>query len=291
MTITLIISAVLSILQIVGLILLLVVLIKQFKHGGALNGIIGLITCGFWTFIWGWIKHKGLQLTKVMVVWTIIIVAPIGLVGVFGVAMVNEMLNMVASLTEEGSIEGMMTKFEKKSTKKISNKKVKKMKKTAERPKKGSEKDADWTQKAMALWQNGKYTDSNKALDYWNNAIRANSKSADAFNNRGLAYYNLKQYQQAIEDYSQSIRMNPENSITYNNRGNAYYELLRYELAEADFKKSIQLKPDYAKAYLNRGLVYYQQEKNDQACAEFKKACDLGDCDGMQWAKKNGLCK
>ena len=85
--------------------------------------------------------------------------------------------------------------------------------------------------------------------------------------------------------------MKPENSIAYNNRGNAYYELLRYELAEADFKKSIQLKPDYAKAYLNRGLVYYQQEENDQACADFKKACDLGDCDGMHWAKKNGLCK
>jgi Flp pilus assembly protein TadD len=280
-----------SILQIVGLILLLVVLIKQFKHGGALNGIIGLITCGFWTFIWGWIKHKGLQLTKVMVVWTIIIVAPIGLIGVFGIAMVNEMLNIAASLTEEGSIEGMITKFEKKSSKNVSNKKVKKMKKAAKHPKKDLEKGVDWSQKAMALWQNGKYTDSSKALDYWNNAIRANSKSAEAFNNRGLAHYNLKQYQQAIEDYSQAIRIKPENATAYNNRGNVYYELLRYELAEADFKKSIQLKPDYAKAYLNRGLVYYQQEKNDKACPDLRKACDLGDCDGMQWANKNGLCK
>jgi hypothetical protein len=288
---TLILSAVFSILQIVGLILLLVVLIKQFKHGGALNGIIGIITCGFWTFIWGWIKHKSLELTKVMVVWTIIVVAPIGLIGVFGVAIVNEMVQIATSLTEEGSIEGIMGKFEKKSSKKISNKKVKEMKATVKLPKKGSEKGGDWRQKAMALWENGKYTEPNKALDYWNNAIGTDPKSAEAFNNRGLAFYNLKQYQKAIKDYSQAIRMKPENSVAYNNRGNAYYELLRYELAEADFKKSIELKPDYAKAYLNRGLVYYQQEKNDQACADFKKACDLGDCDGMQWAKKNGLCK
>lgn len=291
MNTTLILSAVFSILQIVGLILLLVVLIKQFKHGGALNGIIGIITCGFWTFIWGWIKHKSLELTKVMVVWTIIIVAPIGLIGVFGVAIVNEMVQIATSLTEEGSIEGIMGKFEKKSSKKISNKKVKEIKATVKLPKKGSEKGRDWHQKAMALWENGKYTEPNKALDYWNNAIGTDLKSAEAFNNRGLAFYNLKQYQKAIKDYSQAIRMKPENSVAYNNRGNAYYELLRYELAEADFKKSIQLKPDYAKAYLNRGLVYYQQEKNDQACADFKKACDLGDCDGMQWAKKNGLCK
>ncbi|UCE54100.1 MAG: tetratricopeptide repeat protein [Desulfobacterales bacterium] len=291
MNTTLILSAVFSILQIVGLILLLVVLIKQFKHGGALNGIIGIITCGFWTFIWGWIKHKSLELTKVMVVWTIIIVAPIGLIGVFGVAIVNEMVQIATSLTEEGSIEGIMGKFEKKSSKKISNKKVKEIKATVKLPKKGSEKGRDWRQKAMALWENGKYTEPNKALDYWNNAIGTDLKSAEAFNNRGLAFYNLKQYQKAIKDYSQAIRMKPENSVAYNNRGNAYYELLRYELAEADFKKSIQLKPDYAKAYLNRGLVYYQQEKNDQACADFKKACDLGDCDGMQWAKKNGLCK
>lgn len=33
-------------------------------------GLIGLITCGLWTFIWGWIKHQQLEMTKIMMIWT-----------------------------------------------------------------------------------------------------------------------------------------------------------------------------------------------------------------------------
>jgi len=38
-------------------------------------------------------------------------------------------------------------------------------------------------------------------------------------------------------------------------------------------------------------LVYYQMDKNDQACVDFKKACDLKECEGMDWAVENGVCK
>jgi hypothetical protein len=45
------------VLSLIGFIVFIIVLIKQFKHGGVLQGIIGIITCGLWTFIWGWIKN------------------------------------------------------------------------------------------------------------------------------------------------------------------------------------------------------------------------------------------
>ncbi len=292
----LIISGVMSVIQIVGLIVFIMVLIKQFKHGGALHGVIGLITCGFWTFIWGWMKHKGLELTKTMILWTILIVSPMALVGVFGVAMLTEMIDLAKSISAEGGFENIMEGFDKKDVKTFSGKKTKKTKKVAmpskkNRAKGASGKDMDWSQQAVALWENGKYSDPNKALNYWNKAIRKGLKTAGTYNNRGLAFYNLKRYQPAIKDFSQAIRMNPKDATAYNNRGNTYYEMFNYEQAQTDLNKSIELNPEYANAYLNRGLVYYQLDKNKLACADFVKACDLEDCDGIEWAKQKGICK
>ncbi len=298
MSTTLIVAGAMALIQIILLIIVIVMLIKQFKHGGALHGIIGLITCGTWTFIWGWIKHKSLQLTKIMILWTILILSPVALLGVFGVSMLPELVKMINSLSEEKGFEKMIESFEDKFGEKLTGKKTKKTKRVAKtskpsRTKETSGKDGDWSQQAVALWEDGKYSDPQKALDFWNKAIRKGPKTAEAYNNRGLAFYNLKRYQPAIKDFSQAIRMNPEDATAYNNRGNTYYEMFKYEQAKTDFNKSIELNPAYAKAYLNRGLVYYQLDQNKPACADFAKACDLEpeNCDGIKWAKEKGVCK
>jgi len=151
--------------------------------------------------------------------------------------------------------------------------------------------NVDWSQKAMALWQNGKYKNPNKAIEYWGHAISQKQNTAKAYNNRGLAYYDLKQYQKAIKDYDQAIKQDPGYVAAFNNRGNSYYELAEYQRALTDFNQSLQLEPNYAKAHFNRGLVYYQLNQSDLACGDFKKACDQGDCDGIKWANKNEVCQ
>jgi len=55
----------------------IIVLIKQFQEGGILHGIIGLITCGIWTFIWGWINSGRLNIRNIMLIWTVLWVAAI----------------------------------------------------------------------------------------------------------------------------------------------------------------------------------------------------------------------
>jgi len=295
MSTTLIVAGAMALIQIVLLIIVIMMLIKQFKHGGALHGVIGLITCGTWTFIWGWIKHKSLQVTGIMILWTVLILSPVALLGVFGVSMLPELVNLINSISEEEGFEKMMENFDKKYGEKFTGKKTKKTEKLVKNSKKTrtkatSGKNGDWSQQAVALWKNGKYSDPKKALNYWNKAIRKGTKSADTYNNRGLAFYNSKRYQPAIKDFSQAIRMNPKDATAYNNRGNTYYEMLKYEQAQADFNKSIELNPEYANAHLNRGLVYYQLDKNKLACADFAKACDLEDCDGIEWAKDKGVC-
>jgi hypothetical protein len=272
------------VLSLISLIIFIIVLIKQFKHGGVLQGIIGLITCGLWTFIWGWIKHKSLAMTKIMVLWTIIQVTPIILVGVFGAAMMGQMYKLVGDIAGDPALlmkQGQNLK-NRSAQIKLPQRSVQKA---------PAAKDADWNAAAQALWQNGQYTDPAKAKSYLDKAIATNPKLAESYNNRGLALYNLSRYQQAINDFSQAIRMKPQYAEAFNNRGNAYYALDQYQQAEADFNRSLQLKPRYAKAHLNRGLVYFQMRKIEESCKDFRRACDLGDCDGLQWAMQNGHCK
>jgi Flp pilus assembly protein TadD len=272
------------VLSLISLIVFIIVLIKQFKHGGVLQGIIGIITCGLWTFIWGWIKHKSLALTKIMIIWTIIQLTPLVLLGVFGAAMMGQMYKMVGDLTGDPSLLMKQDQSLKNRNAPITlpKRRVKKA---------PAVNDTDWNAAAQALWKDGRYTDPNKAKDYWDKAIAANPQMAEAYNNRGLAFYNLERHQQAINDFSQAIRMKPQYAEAFNNRGNAYYALDQYAKAEADFNKSLELKPKYAKALLNRGLAYFQMNKREESCKDFRRACDLGDCDGLQWAMQSGHCK
>ena len=278
------------VLSLIGFIVFIIVLIKQFKHGGALQGIIGIITCGLWTFIWGWIKHKSLAMTKLMIIWTVIQVTPLVLVGVFGAALMGQMVQLFGTLGGDPSMIMKMSPQKGAAPGQNTGDRTIRLPQRTD-AKAPAAANTNWNAAALALWRDGRYTDPAKAKAYWDKAIAANPKMAEAYNNRGLAFYNLELHQQAINDFSQAIRMNPQYAEAFNNRGNAYYALDQYEKAEADFNKSLELKPRYAKAHLNRGLVYFQMKNKDGFCADFRRACDLGDCDGLQWVMQNGHCK
>ena len=58
-------------LSIVGmLVCTIMVLIPLFKTKGVLHGILGII-CGLYPFIWGWIHAKELNLSKIMLIWSV----------------------------------------------------------------------------------------------------------------------------------------------------------------------------------------------------------------------------
>jgi hypothetical protein len=65
----------------------IIVLIKQFQTAGALHGIIGIITCGIWTFIWGWMNANQLGIKNIMMIWTVLIIVSLVLRFAFGAGM------------------------------------------------------------------------------------------------------------------------------------------------------------------------------------------------------------
>jgi len=274
-------AAVFAILQITSIVIFFIVLIKLFKTEGALKGILGFL-CGLYTFIWGWLKHKELQMTKLMAVWSVILIIFMVGIPLVGTA---EITKMVATFQGKGFDVGSFQK----------GKTIKPWKKPKiARPQaKGTPAQAniDSHKKAVALWKNGKYTNPRQALIYLNKAVAKDPKFANVYSNRGNAYRDLKQYPKALNDYNKAISLNPSHVKAYNNRGNIYYEQKKYRQALKDYNQCIRLNPNYTFAYINRGLVFYQLKNKSRACKDFQKACTLGDCDGINWAKGKGICK
>jgi len=71
-------------LGIAGLICFVMVLIKQFQTAGPVHGIIGIITCSIWTFIWGWMNANNLNIKNIMIIWTLLWVACLAFNLMFG---------------------------------------------------------------------------------------------------------------------------------------------------------------------------------------------------------------
>ena len=65
--------------QLVGLaslVCFVMVVIKLFQQKGALHGILGIL-CGIYTFVWGWMNAATLNIKKLMLIWTVLIVVGI----------------------------------------------------------------------------------------------------------------------------------------------------------------------------------------------------------------------
>ncbi|MCX5816257.1 MAG: tetratricopeptide repeat protein [Proteobacteria bacterium] len=133
----------------------------------------------------------------------------------------------------------------------------------------------DWFYKASALWQDEKFSNPKKAIEYLNNAIRLKPDFAVAYNNRGVAYSALGQHQHAIEDCNEAVRLEPDDAKAYYNRGLAYLSLGQYQQSITDFNESIRLKPDVAIAYSNRGSAYGKLGQHQRAIQDFNEAIRL----------------
>ncbi|HNW98060.1 MAG TPA: tetratricopeptide repeat protein [Bacteroidales bacterium] len=116
-----------------------------------------------------------------------------------------------------------------------------------------------------------------KAMNDYVKAIELKPDYTEAYYDRGNIYLNQGEYDKAIADYNKTIEIDPGYARAYNNRGYVYSLQKIYVKAIIDYTKAIENKPDYAKAYNNRGDAYYRQGLNDKACTDYKKADELGD--------------
>ena len=110
------------------------------------------------------------------------------------------------------------------------------------------QKVADLVQLGKEKADNGNWND---AVNTYTSALQQDPKNADAYHNRAIARFNLKDYRGALMDYSKAI--NVGTSIGADCVGAAYY---------------------------GRGQCYYALGMKDKACLDFVKSSELGNSDG-----------
>jgi tetratricopeptide (TPR) repeat protein len=64
-------------------------------------------------------------------------------------------------------------------------------------------------------------------------------------------------------------------AAAYVNRGNAYHNRAEYDQAIADYSNAIQINPKYAEAYNNRGASHEKKQDKGKAIADYRMALSI----------------
>lgn len=141
---------------------------------------------------------------------------------------------------------------------------------------------------------------TNLALEYTNrgqaelglslaqSALRLDEKNPDAWNNLGLALFQLKNYTEAERAFYQAATLLPEHALYWNNLAGALREQDRLQEAEQVLvQQALARDPNLPAGHLNLGIVYLKAGRPDLAQAEFSQAAALlppgaqGDVQGL----------
>src|SRR5581483_10663931 len=121
--------------------------------------------------------------------------------------------------------------------------------------------------------------DFEKAVADYNAALRLDPKHEAAYDNRGTARLHLRDYDRAVADHTAAIEIEGPNTASLNNRGNAYRNRGDYAKAVADFDTALALDPEDPLPYYNRGLTYRLLGDWVRAVADFARAAFLDPTD------------
>jgi hypothetical protein len=100
--------------------------------------------------------------------------------------------------------------------------------------------------------------------------------AARIYYNRGKALLTTKEWALSIGDFQRVIDIHPEIHQAHLNMGIAYYNLKLTDKALDAFNMSIDINPDNAPSYFGRAMALKRLGQAEVSEKAFKKACDLG---------------
>ena len=118
-------------------------------------------------------------------------------------------------------------------------------------------------------------------LHNWPGAVKdltttiALQPSALAYMQRADAYRAMYSEPKAIEDYDQVIKLDPQSYDAYVARGVCSATLQRYDAALADFDKAVNVNPKGSAALMQRGSLHLDRKEWQQAVDDLQRAADL----------------
>lgn len=88
---------------------------------------------------------------------------------------------------------------------------------------------------------------------------------------RGNAYYQRKEYEEAVSCYTKAVDLDPSQHAVYTNRAAAHFALQNYEGALADAVASTTLNDSWTKGYYRQGASLAAMERYDEAVEAYQR--------------------
>ena len=125
--------------------------------------------------------------------------------------------------------------------------------------------------KAMSLFKERKYKE---AIDAFHSVLETEPDNADVYNNLGVAYSCLANFEQAENYYTKAIELNPEMAQAYINLSDLYYKAGDLASALGTLQRgSYELRDNLAIAHL-LARVYIEDQRWEDAIDELKRVLD-----------------
>jgi tetratricopeptide (TPR) repeat protein len=105
------------------------------------------------------------------------------------------------------------------------------------------------------------------AKRFYQRAVKASPKYAEAINNMGAVEYAKRSYRKAISYYKRALRISPNSASVYSNLGTAWFARKKYREAIENYEKALALDPEIFERRSTQGSML--QERNVQERAKF----------------------
>ncbi|MCU0390759.1 MAG: tetratricopeptide repeat protein [Thermoflexibacter sp.] len=126
----------------------------------------------------------------------------------------------------------------------------------------------------VAHSQSQQYETNVKALMYFDNLLQV-AKTGDLYMDRGLGYFYIGDYENAIKDFEKAIQLGINKPEVYYFKALAKENAGLYKESLSDFDKAIQIgKPNYFH-FMHRGYARYKLSMYAQAVEDFTKASTM----------------
>lgn len=135
------------------------------------------------------------------------------------------------------------------------------------------------------LRQGLKSTNFNEQIELFTQVIQLEPKNLDAYFYRGLAKYNLGEYNGAVLDYTKIIFYKPD-ADTYYNRGNCKFALQDYIGAKEDYTKALELNKELIDVIYNLALTNVYLGEFEEAITDFDKITKMFPSDANVYLQK-----
>ena len=114
-----------------------------------------------------------------------------------------------------------------------------------------------------------------EAVKEFEAAIEIYPSFADPYEQLGLAYFRLNDYDKSLKYYLKSLEYNPYKPVTYSNMGMIFFSRGQYDKALEVYLKAVELNPKHIDAQYNLASTYGTIGQFDKAIETFKIVIEL----------------